>query len=515
MKKNLFFACSLVAMTLMLLTSCSSDSDKSTPKYYAIQTEDGEAWSIIDEEGNVVVDEEYEAGDALPKIYGESYWVKSNGKFQLYSIKSPKKSLTSDEWDNATDMYDGRALVSMKGEPIQVIDEEGKIVATLGKDIMEINRWLTSNFTFRKSDGKYGWADKNGRIIKEGLAYIEGISDGKIGAVAFVKEGAEKYTIFDAKGNETGTFAADQVILINEEYIGIVKDEKAYVLDQKGEVVIESKKYSAIRPLNNGYCVAVKPDGMCALLNMKGEELIRAKYSNLYALTDKLFAAMKDNGKVGVINQEDETIIDFEYNDIAPIGKNLLMKDNKEWIVVGYDGNRIGKLEFVNLSIWSPCNTKIGYINVDNITEAILSVVPEFDTQFTVDQVAKKVGVKPSKEFDYNNTFSTTRVLAGQEATVNYTFDSVIVREGYDDEYSDGWIWATANLHGIAVIFGTIDTNINQTIEIIADKLEKKGYEKSDYYSRYYNGTAMSKDGHLVIMKPDALGLVVWILAED
>jgi hypothetical protein len=76
---------------MQTFTCC--DSSKGI-KYMAVQLEKGDDWSIIDEDGNVVVKEEYDKDDIVSMVYeNDVFWVKSNKKYNLYSIDSPKKSL--------------------------------------------------------------------------------------------------------------------------------------------------------------------------------------------------------------------------------------------------------------------------------------------------------------------------------------------------------------------------------------------------------------------------------------
>ena len=474
MKKKMFFTCSLVALALMMLTSCSSNSTK-FPKYVAVQVDKGDSWSIVDENGEIVVDGEYDSKDAISFIFGDVYWVYSGGKFQLYSIKSPKKPLTNDEWDYATDMFDGRALVAKSNKPIQIIDEKGEVVTTLGKDIKTINRPAgVSNFAFMKTNGKYGWADKNGKIIKEGLASITLFSDGEIGAVALQNEESEKYTIYDAKGNETGKFAADRLVSAYDKYISIIRGEKAILLDMKGEVIFDTKKYDALYPLFNGYCAATKSDGKIALLDMKGEELIRAKYDGLFPAGDKLFYVNKD-GKIGVVNDKDETIVDFDYSESYCVGNNFFMLDNKEWIVVGAgDGKRIGKNVFVKINQWTACNTTIYYSGAEEVE----TVAAEPDVVEEAVEVIEEDEFEPDSDEGYNYILSSRKLtnddLRGlTKKELEIMRNSIYARYGYrfkrDDlfNYFSQFSWYTPTTSDMALLYGQMSSIEKYNVEFI------------------------------------------------
>lgn len=449
MKKNLFSVCLLMALALVMLAGCMSKSND-FPKYMAVQIDRGDGWSIIDDQGNILANGEYDAADAVSLIYGESYWVKSGGKFMLYSIKNPKKPVVNEEWDYATEMYDGRALVAKEGMPIHIIDEQGKTIAVLDKDITAVMRKTGfSDFFFKKSNGKYGWANKDGEIVKEGLQEIMLFDKSLV--IALAKEDSKKYTIFDIQGNETGTFAADRTIGAANGFIGIIKNDKAYILDRKGDIVVSSNKYYALLPVSVNYCVGVKKDDKCALLDMKGDELIRAKYSDIYPAGNNMFYAVKDNGKVGVINDKDGTIVEFDYSRAISLGDNFLMQDGSTWLIIGQDSKRIGKEEFYRMAS-TPCDNAIFYSaereyslsDAPSVTQVEKVAVIEGDP---VDEDAETQEILETIEFQsdddgYDPTLSTRKLTAADlsgksKKDLEIMRNSIYARYGYKFKRKD------------------------------------------------------------------------------
>lgn len=506
MKRDIILTSVLIAASTLIIGCSNNGSDDIySHKYRAVQIDKGDSWSIIDGEGNIIVKGEYSADDQVSNIYGETYWVKSGDKFQLFSISSPKKPLTADEWDFATEMFDDRALVGKVGEPISIINGSGKIISTLGKDIAKASRDIGDggNILIKKSDGTSGWADENGKIIKDNL-YDVTLGKGDIAAIAHKKKDSDKYTIFDSKGNETGEFTADYIVALRDGYIGIHKSEKGKLINKNGEMVLESKKYIAITPPYFGNCIVVNEDSKFGIMNLEGEELIRAKYKLILPSREDLFIAVKEEGKTGVINFEDETVIDFEYGDALNVGGNFLMQDGSTYILLGRDGKRIGKQEFYSYSK-SPCVKEISYVNVEELETSILSMVAKFDPNKTIANVATELGKKPSGDFAYTDHFSDAKTMAGQVATIYYTFwTTSLAREKFHEkttndgwfdhteQVSDGWVWMESNMSGITIIFPTIDNDINQTIELIASRLKQKGYDNEGYE----NHPNMIKDNH-------------------
>ena len=480
-------------LALTTLTGCSSDS-ASDPyidrKYIAVQVDKDDAWSIINEDGEIIVKEEYGSDNRISHIYDDIFWVKSDNKYQLFNVNSPKKPI-SDEWDYATSFHSGRALVANAGEPINIIDEDGKIVTTLSKDIVEIKRKDSAGFSFKKSDGTYGWADKNGKTIKEGLCEHADLEGGDI-VVVRTKEGSDRYDIYDAKGNKTGSFTADKEPTSGSGYVSIERNEKQILLDKNAETIVESKKYRAIFPPLYGKCIVYGSEWDLGLIDLNGEVLIRPKYSFLRPIDSNLFVAFKES-EMGIIDENDETVVDFEYDNITTIGDNLLAKDGGAWIVIDRKGERIEKQEFYAADNYS-CDTEIKYINVEGLAKVIKAIGPEHDNGKTVDQVAKKLGLSPSNEYRWSNKFTTTKKIEGYDVNIIYYFtahgmhglcDERFHQEtkndgwfDYNVDVSDGWFWNNDVYLSTITIEIPIDEDASETADILYSYLLKNGFKQ-------------------------------------
>ncbi len=491
MKASHLFTVSAI-LTLTTLTGCSSDS-ASDPyadiKYMAVQVDKGDAWSIIDGDGEIIAKEEYGSDDKVSQIFGDIFWVKSGDKYQLFNVNSPKKPI-SDKWDYATLFYSDRALVANAGEPINIIDEDGKIVTTLSKDIIEVKRSNTSGFTFKKSDGTYGWADKNGKIIKDGLCEHADLEGGDI-VVVRTKEDSDRYEIYDVKGNQTGSFTADGLIGSREGHVSIVRNEKLIILDKNAEAIMESKKYRAIFPPIYGKCITIDSEGDFGLIDLNGEELIRTKYEFIRPVYNDLFSASKKD-EVGVVDQNDETVIDFDYDRITRIGDNLLAKDGGAYIILDRKGERIGKQEFYDYSNYA-CNTVIKYINVEGFAKVINAIGPEHDNEKTISQVAKKLGLSPSDEYRWTEKFTVVKKIEGYDVKIDYNFTTfgeyglseekfhqVTKNDGwfdYNEDVSDGWFWKEDIYLSTIKIEIPIDEDASETADILYSYLLKNGFK--------------------------------------
>ena len=229
--KNLYHLSPLFLLGLFTSCSLSTDNDIPSQQYIAVQAESGDDWSIIDSEGNVIVEEEYDADDQVSPIYDKTYWVKSDNTYQLYSIDNPKKPLNDEEYTAATIMFQGRCLATKAGHPIQILNDEGEVVATLPRDIVSAIRGSRTTFLFEKADGTYGWTDLNGNIIQQGYKQLH-TGEGTIVAVG-KKTDEGKWLIYNNKGNQTGSFKGTYSVLgISYGYISVkAENDKAMLLN--------------------------------------------------------------------------------------------------------------------------------------------------------------------------------------------------------------------------------------------------------------------------------------------
>lgn len=342
-----------ICIVAMLILSGCDDNQGERLDYIAVQLSKGDSWSIIDKDGNVVVEEEYPADATISYIYNGVYWVKSGDKYQLFCIDSPKKPIIDEEFDDVTTFFrtDRAAVSSDAHQPIRIINTKGKTIATLPKSVRTCFYFTQDGYAvYCDKDNKKGLIDRNGKIaVKASFFNIVGIMDGVSLAQKEYDDG--KYRIIDTKGKQVGAFSSSRYELVNGEFHEgklIVKDANSnnphyYAFNKKGEKMLTlSKKVKNIESTAhyiNGYLVFVGNDGKYGILDDKGEVLVRAKYNTLLNYGKGEFAAQKGN-KWGVINAKDETIIDFDYDNCvqSAMMNTFILMEGEDYLVIDKEG---------------------------------------------------------------------------------------------------------------------------------------------------------------------------------
>ena len=485
MRKTLIPACVLLSVVLLLL-GCSlfGSTDFLHRKYHAVKLESGDGWSIIDEEGNVVVDDEFDGTDELSDIWGDTYWVKSDGKFMLYSVKDSRKPISDVEYNHVSEMYKGRALVARAGQPIKIINEKGDVVATLPTDIVEVVFNFSPFCSFMKSDKTYGWMDMDGHIIKEGFFFVACGLDRV--AVAQQKEDGP-FLIFDAKGQETGRFKADAIHRVSSDAILAKVKDQFVLFDNSGKQLCKFKRsIENMDSFVDGYATFFVSSDKCGIVNDKGEEELRAKYVWLANLGGGCFLACK-NSKFGVIDHEGKELIDIDYDAIIKLGDNFLVKEDEVWLLLNDSGEELlGDIAAVNTV--SCAEYRIRFFDMSAIAGDVAKLANLFDPSLTVALLATRLSIEPTSDLRYHSMITQQETMGDHQANVSYHFDGSVVKElthqeirgeffRWTETVIDGYDWSDAPLDVITIkldISGEMDYDD-------AELLMKQALSKLDY----------------------------------
>ena len=207
-------------------------------------------FGYIDKEGKEVVSPKYEDAEDFREGLAA---VKADGRYGY--IDKEGKEVVSPKYGYARNFSEGLAIVKADGK-YGYIDKEGKeVVSPKYKWAIDFSEGLA----MVEVDGKYGYIDKEGKEVvspkyesagdfSEGLAEVK--ADGKWGCID--KEGKEvispKYekSQYFGKNIELLTVTSSNGIVCWQGYeeafsyglIAVIKDGKAGVINQEGEVII-------------------------------------------------------------------------------------------------------------------------------------------------------------------------------------------------------------------------------------------------------------------------------------
>lgn len=140
-----------------------------------IREKKGLKWSIVDNKGKILL-KEYFDGSVSESGEGTFTVRDSTGKWSVYTVEKGKPHLVVDSLENLGNFSEGvMAVVRVQGEPIEIIDKQGKTVLTLdticGKTIVRCGYCHYGRFVVttidKAGDVKVGMVDREGRVIVE------------------------------------------------------------------------------------------------------------------------------------------------------------------------------------------------------------------------------------------------------------------------------------------------------------------------------------------------------------
>ena len=256
MSKMLFSRISLIVIPLFaiaLVSSCSNKENNETNyEYLAVQMAKGDSWSIIDKDGKEVVKEEYPSDASISSINEKTYWVKTDGKYQLYNLSDPKKPVIEEEFTRATRFVSGVAVVSNPNQQIRIINTKGKTIATLGKDIKKCYEFTVNGYAIiENADDLRGIIDNKGNIVIRPTYVLLNISNDNIVWAQKNKDDKVLLTM-DIKGKKLGEISTDKYELLTYAY----HEEKILVKETNN---------------NDGYLIVMDKAGK-KLFNIKSKE---------------------------------------------------------------------------------------------------------------------------------------------------------------------------------------------------------------------------------------------------
>ena len=292
---------------------------------------------------------------------------------------------------------------------------------------------------------------------------------------------------------------------------------------------IDTKINNLATAVDENYAVVVNTnDGEGAVINEKGEIVIRkGKYVLLTNFGNATFGGRKGD-KFGVVNQEDNPIVKFEYDAMGSylVGENYLMKSGNYYALVNAQGEEIKDTEVRNVSLWESGSAE--FIDIKSKAEAFLeNIYPKgykmFNGKVDAPSIAKALNLKLDSIDLYSNRLGISRTFEGGNILVQIEvdFDNYLKAEKFHEETTnDGWFEKTETVSdGYDWNANTTMTSLRQQIDIdikyqdnfidlIKKMIEKRGFKKHKN-DRYYYVGENDKQIRIYIEKSDTSPAVV------
>lgn len=569
MKKNLF----ILLLVCAVFAACNKDESKGVDFIPFQETDEGQ-WSMISPSGEVLFTEEFKNAPTVAKE-GRFMVKNENGLWEIYTAEAKPQKIGK-EYAYASCFEGGKALVSERNDYIKIIDKDGnelKKLDKIGNKIVDAVSSFNEGYAVYQTGDLYGAIDDNGNeIIKADYITLYDCSDGKFIGVnkkyekEFKKEGKKKitYDVLNTNGevlfqinsdkySNNGTRFVDGLLTV-----AVEKDGKECwgLLNDKNEVVVKpADKIKGISDIKGDKFVYNNGEGY-GVMNLKGENVVRAKYDFLYFdVKDRLVAITektKDsfNYECKFIDDTDNQIGEDKYVTINPFlefdGKHSFVKvSDRIWSIVDLDGKQVEKLpDIVNINL-SCGDTEIVNDHVDfaalfaemqlseNGVDGLNFKTTPLDAVKACVANGARTGTDehPAEDpywYDYTENVSYSKTFSKVSAYILIGFPDKLSRRTYrnerikyweDDEYNyyynnkipTGYAYNKLSAQGFLVSFSN-DGKMQGKLELLLKEL-KAHFKKNGKLEKENDGAAVytinEHNRVLICMKENSVE-VIW-----
>ena len=346
-----------------LISTDSSSSKLVSTTYFLINKNN--KWGVIDNNAKIIIDPTYTESIIIPNnkkdIFICTYDTKEDGTYKTKVINSKNKTLFTgydniyaiENYDENHNLcYEDGALKVEKNKKYGLIDFSGKeILACNYDDVYALKG--TPNSIITVKDNKKGLVNTSGKEIASN-SYDEITSLGKDTKMYIVKS-EEKYGI-------AGTLECKykEILPLNSKDVYCVKEDEEYKIINKDEEIVFEEKFDEIKTVKDNIIVYSYKDEENAF-DLSSKEKLEKSYKELVYTTNKIFIA-KDGNNYGLINMSGEEKIKAEY-------KNINFYDDVEIYELEKQGENTNEILDRNLNkiaegIINSTNEEKGYIEV-------------------------------------------------------------------------------------------------------------------------------------------------------
>lgn len=331
MKKVLYIA--IVLMMAAGFTACDQESGYPYRTHYLpVQLAGSQKWSIMDvETGEIIARDAY--AQAPSAVVADMFYVMNeNGTYDFYNVADPKKPVNKQSYGSVTSFSDdGLAVVSLRGEPLTVINTRCEVVKELPRNVAQCSMFNHGRAAYQTDDGLWGYINERGDTVisaryASANAFLHSnyaivtepaqANDSTLSFIVINKDGKE---LFHANTQEYGIIQPFFVSGV----LPVVKNDSIVCLDENGKEV----------PNPNDYHQAVD----------------KAGYKDFSRTSAGLFMVVKD-GKMGLVDQNNQVLIPAKWDRLADISADrYIAVTDTVCQLVDRQGNVVGKEKFIHV----------------------------------------------------------------------------------------------------------------------------------------------------------------------
>lgn len=293
-----------------------------------VTSKDG-LYGLVDNSGNVIIDNLYTEISSLTDKYEDGYVVRDqNGNYGL--INYNKKQVLECKYSEIKHVSGNNLYAVRENGNLELINEKGEVL--IGSGFEDIINIASNNVIFLR-DNKYGVMSSDGTVLIEPtydeLTYA---FDGN-----YVAKKEDIYGIINTSNETKVEFSYSYITYMSDE--SIIEADKADGSTDLMDTSFNVKVTGIVSEINTnkGY-VKVRVNNENKYYNFRLEE----RTAQDIFTTNTLFLSRKD-GKYGYVNKEGIVVVDYIYDDATEQNDYgyVAVKQNGVWGALDQNGNVI------------------------------------------------------------------------------------------------------------------------------------------------------------------------------
>ncbi len=484
-------------------------------------------WSMINAKGEVVYEDEFKNRPSM--CYNGVFSVEEGEGYSIYKMgsKGPEVFGEAENLKYAGYMSEGLIPVTFPKKRISVLDKNGKqkfeLAPVKGSEVVSCSDGFAEGLlSFRTEDSKCGYFDATGKVaiqpaylsagkFSDGLAVVSqevgDSTDTKTEYIVINKKGETVFKIKDGYDLHSMEF--------NNGYLYAKNDDRAILIDKKGEIVKFPAKISNIVNWNSKYVIFYNEEDSYGVANLEGEIIIRPKYEYIDFDSNDNFLACKDpkDKEVLRLDKEGNEIAKLDYERVAYMGKfGYFAKDGNTISLIDKDGKSIGNNDFYDVSTTLTASSRIiesDYFNMDAISATLVGMIATNGVgNIKVNEPASKI-FTGKEASSYSYTYNTDMPDLNKEGfrydiTCRLTFNESIAVWDYNySTYTGSYKWnPESKVESISLNLSTQNDWGKDGFDSILKALKEKGWKE-------YKVGEMYDIAYMGILKKGALSVFV------
>lgn len=366
----------LYVLLTLVLTSCSEGCGTKDQVFDLIPVKtkrDASKISLMDYEGNLVIEDEFDANSRIYPTNGVITEITKEGKAKYWKLEDKKiKSLFKEEktFESGTPYNEEHAIVTDKEGQLSLIDKGGNVVipnlSKIGQfDVVLVGIMSDGLIRFKTDDGKWGYVNKSGEVvIKPIYTKCENFVNGK----ARVNNEKSEFLIIDKSGNQVfkGKEETYYYPLSSDQLVFSVQNKDKWnigLTDLQNNKLIKDNKYKSSSIVVNAGLIAVQNDeDAYGVITVKDGQILgdlKFKFDELPIISKTGYVIAKADNKLKLYNPKGELITEVDdYDQVVPIAKNKFLgfknkdKGSSTIEIIDEKGKMVGKETYY--SVFNP-----------------------------------------------------------------------------------------------------------------------------------------------------------------